>query len=112
MIVSATLVPPEVLTSILDGIYSDGMQESIPGAELMTYYGFELIQLTVITDSWINVMINIPMHHTTGLHLVYRATLLPQPTEEGSTATQYKLSTFGWSGWSFSFSSGPGPPLQ
>ena len=68
------------------------MQEAIPGAELMTYYGFELIQLTVITDSWINVLINIPMHHTTGLHLVYRATLLPQPTEEGSTATQYKFS--------------------
>ena len=32
----------------------------------MTYYGFEIVQSTVTTDSGINVIITIPVHHTTG----------------------------------------------
>ena len=62
--VPATLVPPEVLTDILDGIHLDKMQEAIPRAELMTYYAFELVQSTVITETGINVLVNIPVHHT------------------------------------------------
>ena len=89
--IPATLVPPEVLTSILDGIQLDKTQEAIPRTELMTYYGFELVQSTVITGTGINVLINIPVHHTMGLHDVYRATPLPQPANGGSTATQYKF---------------------
>ena len=89
--IPATLVPPEVLTSILDGIQLDKMQEAIPRTELMTYYGFELVQSTVITETGINVLINIPAHHTMGLHEVYQAIPLPQPADGGSTATQYKF---------------------
>ena len=89
--IPATLVPPEVLTIILDGIQLDKMQEAIPRNELMTYYGFELVQSTVITETGINVLINIPVHHTMGLHGVYRTTPLPQPANGGSTATQYKF---------------------
>ena len=54
--IPATLVPPEVLTSILDGMQLDKMQEAIPRTELMTYYGFELVQSTVITETGINVL--------------------------------------------------------
>ena len=89
--IPATLVPPEVLKSILDGIQLDKMQEAIPRNELMTYYGFELVQSTLITETGINVLINIPVHHTMGLHNVYRTTPLPQPANGGSTATQYKF---------------------
>ena len=53
--IPATLVPLEVLTSILDGIQLDKMQEAIPRNELMTYYGFELVHSTVITETGINV---------------------------------------------------------
>ena len=67
--VPATLVPTEVLMSILDGIHLDEMQKAIPRVEMMTYDGFEQVQSTVITDSGINVLINILVHHRTGLHL-------------------------------------------
>ena len=89
--IPATLVPLGVLTKILDGIHLDKMQEAIPRTELMTYYGFELVQSTVIMKRGINVLINIPVHHTMGLHDVYRVIPLPQPANGGSTATQYKF---------------------
>ena len=90
--VPATLVPPEVLTDNLDGTHLDMMQEAIPRTELMTYYPFELVQSTVITETGINVLDNIPVHHTMGLHEVYRAISLPQPADGGTTATQYRFS--------------------
>ena len=89
--IPATLVPSEVLTKILDGIHLDKMPVAIPRTELMTYYGFELVQSTVITKTGINVLINIPVHDTMGLHDVYRVIPLPQPANGGSTATQYKF---------------------
>ena len=54
----------------------------------MTYYGFELVDSTVITTTGINVLVNIPLHHTSGLYHVYRAVALPQPINDGVTATQ------------------------
>ena len=67
------------------------MKEAIPRTELMTGYGFELVQSTVITEICINVLINIPVHQTMGLHKVYRAKALPQPADEGLIAIQYKF---------------------
>ena len=55
----------------------------------MTYYGFELVDSTVITTTGINVLVNIPLHLTSGLYHVYRAVALPQPNDDGVTATQY-----------------------
>ena len=68
------------------------MQEVIPKTELMTYYAFELVHSTVITETGIKVLVNIPIHHTMGLHEVYRAISIPQPSDGGTTATQYKFS--------------------
>ena len=91
-LVPATLAPPEVLTDILGGIHLDKMQEAIPRTELMTYYAFELVKSTVMTETVINVLVNIPVYHTMGLHEVYRAISLPQPADGGNTATQYRFS--------------------
>ena len=90
--VPATLVPPEVMTDILDGIHLDKMQEAIHRTELMTYYAFELVQSTVITETGINVLVNVPVYHTMGLHEVYRAISVPQTTDGGTRATQYRFS--------------------
>ena len=89
--IPATLIPPEVLRNILDGLHRDKMQEAIPRSELMTYYGFELVESTVITKTGLNVLINIPVHYTNGLHRVYRAVAVPQPIDNGATATQYNF---------------------
>ena len=88
-LIPASLIPPEVLQKVLDGLKLDRMREAIPRSELMTYYGFELVDSTVITTTGINVLVNIPLHHTSGLYHVYRAVALPQPIDDGVTATQY-----------------------
>ena len=87
--IPATLVPPEALLNLLNNIRVDGMQEAIPRAELSAYYGFELVQNVVMTESTINVLINMPMHCAGGLYLVYKAVLIPQPIVEGTTVTRY-----------------------
>ena len=63
----------------------------MPGTELMTYQGFELMESTVITETGINVLINTSVHYTTGFHEVCRTVTLPQPANAGASATQYKL---------------------
>ena len=68
------------------------MQEAIPRSDLMTYYGFELVESTVLTETAVNVLINVPVHHTNGFHKVYRAVPVPQPIEDASTATRYSFS--------------------
>ena len=55
----------------------------------MTYYGFELVDSTVITTKGINVLVNIPLHHTSGLYHVYWAVALLQPIDYGVTSTQF-----------------------
>ena len=90
--VPATLIPSEVLTDILDGNHLDKIQEVILRTELMTYCGFDLVQLTVITGTGINVLVSIPVHHTMGLLEVYRLSSLPQPVDGAFTATQNRFS--------------------
>ena len=43
----------------------------------------------MITTTGINVLVNIPLHHTNGLYHVYRAVALQQTIDDGVTATQY-----------------------
>ena len=90
--IPATLVPPKVLRQVLNGLKLDRMQEAIPRSDLMTYYGFELVESTVLTETAVNVLINVPVHHTNGFHKVYREVPVPQPIEDGSTATRYSFS--------------------
>ena len=100
----ATLVPPEALLKLLNIIRVDGMQEAIPRAELSAFYGFELVENVVMTESTINLLINMPMHYAGGLYRVYKAMLIllalpcthgrghpvvPQPIDEGTTVTRY-----------------------
>ena len=87
--IPATLVPPEALLKLLNIIRVDGMQEAIPRAELSAFYGFELVENVVMTESTINLLINMPMHYAGGLYRVYKAMLIPQPIDEGTTVTRY-----------------------
>ena len=90
--IPATLVPPKVLRQVLNGRKLDRMQEAITRSDLMTYYGFELVESIVLIETAVNVLINVPVHHTNGFHKVYRAVPVPQPIEDGSTATRYSFS--------------------
>ena len=78
-----------MLKKFLDGLKLDMMQEAVPRFELLTYYWFELMHSKVITKTGITVLVNIPLHHTSGLYQVYRAVALPQSIDDGVTATQY-----------------------
>ena len=49
----------------------------------MTYYGFELVESTIVTHNCLNILLKIPFHHTNGFHRVYRAVPIPQPTANG-----------------------------
>ena len=89
--IPATLIPPEVLRNISDGLRRDKMHEAIPRSEPMTYYVFELVESTVITKTGLNVQINIPVHYTNGPNRVHRAVAVSQPIDNGETATQYNL---------------------
>ena len=89
--IPATLIPPEVLLQVLDGLQLDTQKEAIPRHDLMTYYGFELVESTIVTHNSLNILLNIPVHHTNGFHRVYRAVPIPQPIANGSTATKYRF---------------------
>ena len=87
--IPAALIPPKALLKVLNNIQVDGMQEAIPRTELSAYYGFELVENVVLTDESINVLLNIPMHFASGAYRVYKAVAIPQPIDDGNTATRY-----------------------
>ena len=87
----ATLVRPDALRKMLDGLRLNDWHESIPREEFMTYFNFELVSATVIYKQGLNVHLNIPVHHTSGYHQVYRAIPIPQPIGDGPTATRYRF---------------------
>ena len=89
--IPATWIPPEVLLQVLDGLQLDTQKEAIPRHDLMTYYGFELGESTIVTHNSLNILLNIPDYHTNGFHRVYRAIPIPQPIANGSTATKYRF---------------------
>ena len=87
----ATLVQPEQLLKMLEGLQLRDVHESIPRKDFLTYYNFELVSATVLTENGLNIQLNIPVHHTDGYHDVYRAIAVPQPIDDRPTATRYKL---------------------
>ena len=84
----ATLIPPEVLLQVLDGLQLNTQKEAIARHDLMTYYGFELVESTIVTHNSLNILLNISVHHTNGFYRVYRAVPIRQPIANGSTARQ------------------------
>ena len=59
-LIPATLIPPEVLRKVHDGLRLDRMREAIYRSHLMTYNAFELVDSTVIRTTGNNVLVNIP----------------------------------------------------
>ena len=57
----------------------------------MTYYVFELVESTIVTHNSLNILLNIPVHHTNGFHRVYRAVPIPQPIANVLTVTKYRF---------------------
>ena len=89
--IPATLIPPEVLWQFFDGLQLDTLKEAIPRHDLMTYYGFELVEWTIVSHNSLKILLNIPVHHANGFYRVYRAVPIPQPIANGSTATKYRF---------------------
>ena len=54
---------------------------TIPHSDLMTYYGLELEESTVLTVSAVNFWMNLPVRHLNGFHKAYREVQVPQPVE-------------------------------
>ena len=73
------MVQPEQLLNMLEGLQLRDVHESIPRKDFLTYYNFELVSATVLTENGLNIQLNIPVHHTDGYHDVYRAIAVPQP---------------------------------
>ena len=87
-----TLIPPDALVQILRQIPRGTLVEAIPRNQLSAYYSFEIVRETYISNSGLHILLEIPLHASTGMHSVMRATPLPQPIPGGrGTATQYKL---------------------
>ena len=93
--IPATLVLPKNLQHFLNEFKLDMMQEAIPRSDFLKYHDFALVESTVLTKTAIKVLIKVPVHHVNEFHKLYCAVPVPQPIEDGSTATRYSFS------WSF-----------
>ena len=86
------LVPPTILSKILDRFEVCGLNEAIARTLIAAYYTFKVVRDAYISDEELHLMIEIPLYRGHGVHDVSRATPIPQPIPQTERATQYQLS--------------------
>ena len=86
-----TLIPPTILTEILNSIQVYGLNEAIPRKLIAAYYTFEVVRDAYVSDEGLHLLIEIPLYTGHGVHDVFRATPIPQPIPHTERATQYQL---------------------
>ena len=86
------LIPPTILSKILDTFEVYGLNEAIPRKLIAAYYTFEVVRDAYISDEGLHLLIEIPLYTGHGVHDVFRATPIPQPIPQTERATQYHLS--------------------
>ena len=86
------LIPPTILSKILDTFEVYGLNEAIPRKLIAAYYNFEVVRDAFISDEGLHLLIEIPLYTGHGVHDVFRATPIPQPIPQTERATQYHLS--------------------
>ena len=86
------LIPPTILSKILDTFEVYGFNEAIPRKIIAAYYTFEVVRDAYISDEGLHLLIEIPLCTGHGVHDVFRATPIPQPIPQTERATQYHMS--------------------
>ena len=86
------LIPPTILSKVLDTFEVYGLNEAIPRKLIAAYYTFEVVRDAYISDEVLHLLIEIPLYTGHGVHDVFRATPIPQPIPQTERATQYHLS--------------------
>ena len=86
------LIPPTILSKILDTFEVYGLTEAIPRILIAAYYVFEVVRDAYISDEGLHLLIEIPLYTGHGVHDVFRATPIPQPIPQTERATHYYLS--------------------
>ena len=86
------LIPPTILSKVLDTFEVYGLNEAIPRKLIAAYYTFEVARDAYISDEGLHLLIEIPLYTGRGVHDVFRATPIPQPIPQTERATQYHLS--------------------
>ena len=89
---SIVLIPPTILSKILDTFEVYGLNEAIPRKLIPAYYTFEVVRDAYISDEGLHLLIEIPLYTGHGVHDVFRATPIPQPIQQTELSTQYHLS--------------------
>ena len=86
------LIPPTILSKILDTFEVYGLNEAIPRKLIAAYYTFEDVRDAYISDEGLHLLIKIPLYTGHGVHDVFQATPVPQPKPHTERATHYHLS--------------------
>ena len=86
------LIPPTILSKLLDTFVMYGLNKAIPRKLIAAYYTFEVVRDAYISDEGLHLLIEIPLYTGHGVHDVIRATPIPQPIPQTKHATQYHLS--------------------
>ena len=82
------LIPPTILSNILDTFEVHGLNEAIPRKLIAPYYTFEVVRDAYTSDEGLHLLIEIPLYTGHGVHDVFRATPIPQPIPQTERATQ------------------------
>ena len=86
------LIPPTILSKILETFEVYGLNEAIPRKLIAAFYTFEVVRDAYISDEGLHLLIEIPLYTRHGVHDVFRATPILQPIPQTERATQYHLS--------------------
>ena len=86
------LIPPTILSKVLDTFEVYGLNEAILRKLIAADYTFEVVRDAYILDDGLHLLIEIPLYTGHGVHEVFRATPIPQPIPQTERATQYHLS--------------------
>ena len=86
------LIPPTILSKILDTFEVYGLNDAISRKRQAAYYTLEVVRDAYITDEGLHLMIEIPLYTGHGVYDVFRATPIPQPIPQTERATKNHLS--------------------
>ena len=87
------LIPPTILSKILDTFEVYGLNEAISRKLIVAFYTFEVVRDAYVSDEGMHLLIEIPLYTGHGVHDVFRAPPIAQPIPQTERATQYHLST-------------------
>ena len=68
------LIPPTILSTILDTFEVYGLNEAITRKLIAAYYTFEVVRDAYISDEGLHLLIEMPPYTGHGVHVVFRAT--------------------------------------